>query len=185
MDDIEKIELLRNPDYKRKLIQCIHCGLCLQACPTYAIFSTEMDAPRGRIALIRAAAEGKIGLEAFQGSFSRHIQLCLACRSCETACPSGVKYGELIETARIVVEQNRRIGLAERFLRWMGTHELMLHPRALKSLARLLWFYEKIGLQTAVRSMNILPKPIKSHGNHPAAHRFGIHPNGEGIPGAE
>jgi glycolate oxidase iron-sulfur subunit len=162
MDTITNIELFHSPDYKRKLIQCIHCGLCLQACPTYAVYSTEMDAPRGRIAMIRAAAEGKIDMEGFRKAFSRHILLCLACRSCETACPSGVKYGEIIETARIVVEQNRRIALGERFLRWLGTKELMLHPQLLKALARLLWIYEKSGFQTIIRSFNLIPRILKT-----------------------
>lgn len=162
MDTIEKIELLRTPEYKRKLMQCIHCGLCLQACPTYAVFSTEMDAPRGRIAFIRAAADGKIGADDFRTTFTRHIQLCLACRSCETACPSGVKYGEIIETARIVVEQNRKIGVGERLLRWLGTRQLMLNPAALKMLARLLWVYERLGLQAIFRALPAVPTKIRS-----------------------
>src|SRR6266852_5571078 len=74
-------ESLTDPDYKRLLQQCIHCGLCLPACPTYAVFGTEMDAPRGRIALMRAASDGRIGLE---GAFEEHISLCLSCRACET-----------------------------------------------------------------------------------------------------
>ena len=97
-------ESLTDPDYKRLLQQCIHCGLCLPACPTYAVFGTEMDAPRGRIALMRAASEGRIGLD---GAFEEHISLCLSCRACETACPSGVQYGALVETARISMEKAR------------------------------------------------------------------------------
>ena len=91
MDDIKEIALLQTPDYQCKLAQCIHCGLCLQACPTYAVFGSEMDAPRGRIALMRAASQGRIGLADFKDVFTRHINLCLVCRSCETACPSGVR----------------------------------------------------------------------------------------------
>src|SRR5512138_3063894 len=98
---INGIELMTSLDYKAKLNQCLHCGLCLQACPTYAVFGTEMDAPRGRIMLMRAAAEGRIGKEQFAASVSPHIMLCLACRACETACPSGVKYGALVETTRM------------------------------------------------------------------------------------
>jgi len=101
--------------------QCVHCGLCLPACPTYDVFGTEMDSPRGRIALMRATAEGRIGLRqngAVNDSLARHISLCLACRSCETACPSGVQYGQLVETTRVAIEQSRRPGLLEKGVRW-------------------------------------------------------------------
>jgi glycolate oxidase iron-sulfur subunit len=84
--------------------QCIHCGLCLSACPTYNVFHTEMDSPRGRIALISAAADGRIDLD---GPFQEHIELCLGCRACETACPSGVQYGMLYEAARTAIEESR------------------------------------------------------------------------------
>ena len=73
------IELSSEP-FKTLLNHCIHCGMCLPACPTYAIFGTEMDSPRGRIVLMRAAAEGRIRLD---GAFREHIELCLACRACE------------------------------------------------------------------------------------------------------
>ena len=84
------------------LSQCIHCGLCLPACPTYAVFHTEMEGPRGRIALMQAAADSRIQLN---GAFQEHIELCLGCRACETACPSGVQYGRLVEVAREALEQ--------------------------------------------------------------------------------
>src|SRR5512139_4329824 len=113
---IQNLDLLQTPEYQQKLNQCIHCGLCLQACPTYLVFGTEMDAPRGRIALMRAVSDGRVSLGDFQQSISPHINLCLACRSCETACPSGVRYGELVETARLLVESNRKPGMAERTL---------------------------------------------------------------------
>jgi glycolate oxidase iron-sulfur subunit len=159
---ITDLDRLRTPDYQKKLTQCIHCGLCLQACPTYSVFGTEMDAPRGRIALMRAASEGQIGLDDFESAFSRHIMLCLACRACETACPSGVQYGALVEQARIVVEHNRQPGVAERLLRWLGTQQLMTHLGLLKFVARLMWLYEKLGLQKLVRALNVLPKPLKA-----------------------
>src|SRR3990172_11492214 len=67
-------------------LDCIHCGFCLPACPTYRILGNELDSPRGRIYLIRSASEGKIGIS---DSFVKHMKLCLVCRACETACPSG------------------------------------------------------------------------------------------------
>lgn len=159
---IQDLDFLRTPDYQKKLAQCIHCGLCLQACPTYSVFGVEMDAPRGRIALMKAAAEGRMAPEEFKDVFTRHITLCLACRACETACPSGVQYGALVEEARIVVEHNRKLGVAERFLRWAGTRQLMTHPGLLKFMARLMWLYEKSALQRLVRALNFLPKVLKA-----------------------
>ncbi|GAB4424276.1 MAG: heterodisulfide reductase-related iron-sulfur binding cluster [Anaerolineae bacterium] len=146
--------------YLTKLQQCIHCGLCLEACPTYAVFGTEMDAPRGRIALMRAAAEGRIAPAAYNGAFATHLNRCLACRACETACPSGVQYGSLIETARNVIEQQRTPGAGERLLRWLGLRQLMPHRGRLRLLARLLKLVQASGLQGLVRRANALPKTL-------------------------
>ncbi len=79
------------------LLSCVHCGFCLPACPTYEILRDENDSPRGRIYLMRALAEQRIEAE---GAFSTHVSRCLGCRACETACPAGVQYGTLLETAR-------------------------------------------------------------------------------------
>ncbi len=157
---IRDLELLRTEDFKSKVRQCIHCGLCLEACPTYAVFGTEMDGPRGRVALMRAASEGKVGLEDFREALAPHIMLCLVCRACETACPSGVQYGALVEMARVVVEHNRTPGLAERFWRGLGTQQLMPRLGLLKMIARLMWLYQVIGLQHLVRALNFLPKTL-------------------------
>ena len=81
-----------------KLLGCIHCGLCLQACPTYVQLGNENDSPRGRILLMRSVVEGKLDLD--NKKFEHHIDLCLGCRACETACPAGVEYGHLLETTR-------------------------------------------------------------------------------------
>src|SRR5436190_15471766 len=79
-------------------LDCVHCGLCTSACPTYVELGTEMDSPRGRIYLMRAVTDGRAELDA---DVRRHLDLCLDCRACETACPSGVRYGQLIEPFRI------------------------------------------------------------------------------------
>src|SRR5712671_4668065 len=88
-----------------KFLDCVHCGLCLSACPTYVELGTEMDSPRGRIYLMKGLEDGSLALTA---DVARHLDLCLGCRACETACPSGVRYGELIESARPFVEAHHR-----------------------------------------------------------------------------
>src|SRR6266704_1923485 len=77
--------------------QCIHCGFCLPTCPTYAVLGVEMDSPRGRIYQMQAVAEGRMEVSP---EFVDHMYCCLGCRACETACPSGVQFGKLIEAAR-------------------------------------------------------------------------------------
>src|SRR5919205_4037407 len=87
---------------KALLKQCVHCGLCLDACPTYRLLGVEMDSPRGRIYQTRMVYENKISAQV--PHFREHIYACLDCRACETACPSGVQYGAIIEAARAVAE---------------------------------------------------------------------------------
>src|ERR1700726_349752 len=77
--------------------QCIHCGFCLPTCPTYAVLGVEMDSPRGRIYQMQAVADGRMDISP---EFVEHMYCCLGCRACETACPSGVQFGKLIEAAR-------------------------------------------------------------------------------------
>src|SRR3989442_4873299 len=79
------------------LRRCVHCGICLPQCRTYRVMGEEMDSPRGRLYLMRAAAEGRIGLTE---TFGHHLDLCLGCRACESACPSGVPFGSLLEATR-------------------------------------------------------------------------------------
>jgi len=83
---------------EQKLLACIHCGLCLESCPTYVITGDENDGPRGRLYLMRAVAEGR--LENTSPAFSKHIDRCLGCRACESVCPAGVEYGQLLEASR-------------------------------------------------------------------------------------
>ena len=92
------------------LDKCVHCGLCLNACPTYRELGVEMDSPRGRIYQMNQVANGA----PITDSYIQHINLCLACRGCETACPSGVPYGRLIEAARAELEARRKPSFLDR-----------------------------------------------------------------------
>jgi len=132
---------------------CVHCGICLPQCPTYRVLGEEMDSPRGRIYLMRAAAEGRVALTP---GLARHLDLCLGCRACETACPSGVPFGQLLEAARGQLERrgvrapetNHR--LLRRLLHWFP------HPGRLAPLARALRFYQRSGLQSIARRLGLL-----------------------------
>src|SRR5688572_18768021 len=107
---------------------CVHCGLCLASCPTFSELGTEMDSPRGRIFLIKSLAEGRIGLT---DSTVDHLSLCLDCRACETVCPAGVPYGQLIEAAKAEIEHQRPGSAARRAFRWMNFGVLLGHRRVL------------------------------------------------------
>src|SRR6185503_10008035 len=101
-----------------KLLACIHCGLCLEACPTYVITGNENDGPRGRLYLMRAVAEGRI--EKTSNVFATHIDRCLGCRACEQVCPAGVEYGQLLEASReVLLEAQPKSDLANRLLRFV------------------------------------------------------------------
>lgn len=133
--------------------RCVHCGLCLDQCPTYRALGTEMDSPRGRIYQIVQVDEGRLALS---DSFVTHIDRCLGCLNCQTACPSGVAYGSLLEQARSQIAENYQ-------RRWLGT---LLHKhfyadilpsfRRLGRHARFLRFYQRSGLQSLARASGIL-----------------------------
>lgn len=97
-----------------RILACIHCGFCLPACPTYQVLGSEADSPRGRISLIRALAEGRIAPD--DEALYTHLDRCLGCLACETACPSGVEYGVLLERAREVQKAERGLDLPTRIL---------------------------------------------------------------------
>ena len=128
--------------------QCVHCGLCLASCPTFAELGTEMDSPRGRIFLVKSLAEGRIGLS---DPTVEHLSLCLDCRACETVCPAGVPYGQLIEAAKAEIERQRPGGLGRRAFRWLNFGLLLGHPRALALAGAGLRLYQASGLQALVR----------------------------------
>ncbi len=131
------------------LFDCIHCGLCLESCPTYVLTRAEMDSPRGRIYLMKGLAEGRLDLDR---DAVRHLDLCLQCRGCETACPSGVRYGRLIEHARGYVEHNWRRGLIER-VRNRLISAIFPYPARLRIALAPLRFVEQLGKRGLLRAI--------------------------------
>lgn len=135
-----------------RALSCVHCGLCLPACPTYTTTYHEADSPRGRIQLMRALAEGVI--EPTQ-SVRQHLDLCLDCRACETACPSAVVYHELIEETRAKLAPAKKPTAADRFMRWIFFH-IFPHPARLKALLLPARLMQMAGLYALLRKTGLL-----------------------------
>lgn len=138
---------------QKDLDKCVHCGLCLNACPTYRELGLEADSPRGRIYQM---VQVTTGVRKMDDTYVEHMDLCLACRACETACPSGVEYGKLIEAARAAIEQERPGPIGVRLFRKF-IFEGLLPSRILMRLAGSgLWAYQNFGVQKLVRRSGIL-----------------------------
>ncbi len=153
--------LLKEMDYS-VLQQCMHCGLCLPTCPTYLETGKERNSPRGRISLMRAIADDE--LETTK-AFADEMSYCLGCLACATACPAGVDYGTLFETARADVEESGvKSGLLRRFIRWYSLRFLLFRPYALRTEGRLWWLYEASGMQKLLRKsglLSLLPRRLR------------------------
>ena len=122
-----------------RLLTCVHCGLCLPACPTYRQLGNENDSPRGRIYLMRGVVENKVGIAK---SFTTHIDLCLGCRGCETVCPSGVPYGHLLEAARAEVSKHKlAVGNISEKLQRFILNEIFTRPKLLRLLLSFVRFF--------------------------------------------
>jgi glycolate oxidase iron-sulfur subunit len=139
-----------------KLLACIHCGLCLEACPTYVITGNENDGPRGRLYLMRAVGEGR--LEKNSSAFGTHIDRCLGCRACEQVCPAGVEYGQLLEASReVLLEAQPKSDLANRLLRFVLRH-VWLSPRRLRAFFGASRLFRDLGLARLLLKSGSLSK---------------------------
>ncbi|HEX6777910.1 MAG TPA: heterodisulfide reductase-related iron-sulfur binding cluster [Ktedonobacterales bacterium] len=133
---------------------CVRCGLCLPHCPTYLETLRETSSPRGRIHLIQAVSEGRLSLTS--PGFVGQMYQCLDCRACEDVCPSGVQYGKLVEAARTQIERARPRPLVQRLLRWAIFAGVFAHMRLFRLVNRLLFLYQRGGLQWLARKTGAL-----------------------------
>jgi glycolate dehydrogenase iron-sulfur subunit len=136
-------------DYAR----CVHCGLCLNHCPTYRLWGREADSPRGRIRQMMLVDEGKLSVG---DTFVTHMDRCLDCRACETVCPSGVEYGKLIEHARGQIQQEYRRPFFSRLTRDFFYRKVLPFPRRIAAAGRAARIYRRSGIQRIARASGML-----------------------------
>ena len=149
------LNLFSGPDAPKEedLYKCVHCGFCLQACPTYVETGLETESPRGRIALMKAVNEERIEITP---TVFRHWDLCIQCRACEVACPSGVPYGRLIEATKAEVERYRKPRLLPRLAAAVLLNRVLPSQRSLTALIAGLRLYQRSGLRRLVRWSRVL-----------------------------
>ncbi len=136
---------------EKQLKTCVHCGLCLSYCPTYKATGLEADSPRGRIFQIRLLAAGELTPD--DPDLNQHLNLCLGCRACETACPSGVPYGALLEAARAQLPPQTQ---TERALRAVTLNFLFMQPWAMRAAGMGMRLYQKSGVRFLIQKSGIL-----------------------------
>ena len=137
------------------LYTCVHCGFCLQACPTYLETGLETESPRGRIALMKAVNEGRVGVTP---EVVKHWDLCIQCRACEVACPSGVPYGRLIGATMAQVQRKRELGTIGSIAADVSLKRLVPHQSRLEMVAGVTRMYQRSGLQSLVRGSGLLKR---------------------------
>ena len=139
--------------HESDLYRCVHCGFCLQACPTYLETGLEAESPRGRIALMKAVNEGRLDMTP---AVIGHWDMCLQCRACELSCPSGVEYGKIMEATRSQVEQHAKRPITERVARSVGYKTLLSSPVKLRMAGTALKIYKKTGARAIARGTGLL-----------------------------
>jgi glycolate oxidase iron-sulfur subunit len=143
------------------LYRCVHCGLCLSACPTYTHLGLETESPRGRIAFMKAVHQGRMGIS---DRVVSHWEMCLQCRACEAVCPSGVPYGRIMEYSRAQVLALGKQGSGLKRISRLFLKAALPHPRRLRLGAHLIRVYQRSGLQKLVRAsggLKLLPGRLK------------------------
>jgi glycolate oxidase iron-sulfur subunit len=171
----------QHPPSNDLLNECVHCGFCLATCPTYALWGEEMDSPRGRIYLMKLGLEGEIRLDP---TFVNHIDNCLGCMACMTACPSGVKYDKLIEATRAQIERNYPRPVPDGILRRM-IFEIFPRPERLRLLLAPLRMYQRSGMQSLLRRsglLKLLPASLRAMENLTPSAPPRVKTNGTGLP---
>ncbi|WP_080872944.1 (Fe-S)-binding protein [Oceanobacillus timonensis] len=149
--------LIEKLDYQATF-DCVQCGYCLPACPTYLAFEKEKHSPRGRINLVKMAAEGKIAIEDMQEG----IELCLGCRACETVCPTNVRYGDILMSAVEVLKENKKMSVFEKGIRTVAFKVVLKNKQVLRLVNKGLYAYQVIGVKRAINNRNLL-KPMKKY----------------------
>jgi glycolate oxidase iron-sulfur subunit len=139
------------PPEPERIADCVHCGFCLPTCPTYLLWGEEMDSPRGRIWLMKLGHEERVD---WNPTYVQHFDRCLGCMACVTACPSGVRYHELIEDMRPQIERHAERGLAERAFRRL-VWALFPHPGRLRVVSLPAWAYQRLGLRALAHRLGL------------------------------
>ena len=169
------------PD-ESELYKCVHCGFCLQVCPTYVETGLETESPRGRIALMKAVNEGRIGMT---DTVVSHWDRCIQCRACEIACPSGVAYGNLIEATMAQAERTRKPGFLMRTVSSLAYDHLIPHRGRLRAVVSLARIYQKSGIQALLRRskvLNVAPSLADLESSMPPIPDRGFQARGKTVP---
>ena len=135
------------------LYKCVQCGFCLNACPTYLDTGLEAESPRGRLTLMKAVNEGRVDMTP---TVTRHWDLCLQCRACEVACPSGVPYGQIMMATRAEMKSRVKRPLRERFAREMGFNRLLPKPKLMRTFGKMTRFYQRSGMRDLTKKIGVV-----------------------------